>query len=280
MIVVVGASLAGLAAAARLARAGHEVVLCDSAPVPAAGAGVATEPGGTVLTLPAAWRDLFRKTGRSLDAELARTGLVLAPAPARPFVLSDGSRLALPTDRGEQWSVLAPRFGQATAAAWRDLLDELDGAWQVLRRLGLETEFEGRLTSAQRAVLRPRTSLAGLAERVPPLADVVLDVAARLGQDPARLPGWHAARLAVERTFGRWHVQDARGVPQPAGVLAGLLVERLQARGVNLRSGVEALSIRPEPGVGHRVATTAGDLAAEAVVSAVDPFTHADLTRE
>ncbi|WP_428533680.1 FAD-dependent oxidoreductase [Propionicimonas sp.] len=280
MIVVVGAGLAGLAAAARLARAGHEVVVCDNAPVPGTGIGVATEPGGTVLTLPAAWRDLFRKTGRSLDAELGRAGLELVPAPPRSFTLSDGSALALPTDRGAQWAVLAPRFGQDTAAAWRDLLDELDGTWQVLRRLGLEAEFDGRLTAADRAVLAPRTSIARLAGRVPPLADLVLEVAARLGQDPARLPGWHATRLSVERVFGRWQLVDTRGVPQPAAALVGLLVERLGARGAEVRSGVEVLSIRVDPHGGHRLTTTAGDLVAETVVSAVDPFTHADLTRE
>lgn len=279
MIVVVGAGLAGLAAAARLARVGHQVVLYERTAAAGDGPAVSGEPDGEVITLPAAWRDVFRKTGRTLDAELGRLGLSLAPAPPRSHRLADGTRLDLPSDRAAQWVTLTDAFGPATAAAWRDLLDDLDGSWQVLRRLGLEAEFSGRLGSAERAALRPRQSIAGLAGQVPELAEVVLDVAARLGQDPSRLPGWHAARLAVERTFGRWRVVDAGGVPRPARLLAGLLAARAAERGVDVRTGVEVTAIHPDR-ASVRVATTAGEVAATAVVSSVDPFTHADLTRE
>lgn len=280
MIAVVGSGLAGLAAAARLARAGHEVVLFERQPLLGATITVASEPGGTVLSLPAAWRDLFRKSGRTLEAELARAGLGIAPAPPREYHLADGSVLALPSDRGEQWAVLAAGFGEATAVAWRDLLDELDDVWLVLRRLGLEAEFSGRLDVAERAALRPRESLAALATRVPALAEVVLDIAARLGQDPRRLPGWHAARLAVERTFGRWQLVDADGSAQPAYALLPLLADRLSARGVDARTDTEVLAIRPAEGGGHELRTTAGTVRARAVISTVDPFTHADLTSE
>ncbi len=280
MIAVVGSGPAGLAAAARLARAGHEVVLFERETGLGRGVPVSSEPGGTVLCLPAAWRDLFRKSGRVLDAELSRAGLTLAPAPAREYHLADGSVLALPSDRGEQWTVLRATYGEPTAAAWRDLLDELHDAWLALRRLGLEAEFTGRLDAAQRAVLRPRESLADLAERVPALAEVVLDVAARLGQDPGRLPGWHAARLAVERTFGRWQLVDAGGSAHPADALVPLLAERASARGVDVRTGTEVVAIRPAEGGGHELHTTSGTVRAEVVISTVDPFTHADLTHE
>lgn len=279
MIAVVGSGLAGMAAAARLARVGHDVAVFEAAAAPGAGIDLASEPDGAVVTLPAAWRDLFRKSGRSLDAELGARGLELVPAPARTYRLSDGAAFDLPTDRGEQWRALGSTFGEPVAVAWRDLLDGLDHAWQVLRRLGLEAEFPGRLTAADRAVLRPRESLAALADRVPALADVVLDIAARLGQDPGRLPGWHAARLAVERSFGRWRVVDATGAPRPASVLVALVADRVAARGVTVRTAVEVHSIRPDRG-GHRLETTAGPEVAEAVISTVDPHTHADLTSE
>ncbi len=279
MIAVVGSGLAGMAAAARLARAGHQVVVFEAAEAPGAGIDLASEPDGTVVALPAAWRDLFRKSGRILDAELSARGLELVPAPPRAYRLSDGAEFGLPSDRGEQWRVIGSTFGESAAMAWRDLLDALDDAWQVLRRLGLEAEFSGRLTASDRAALRPRESLAALADRVPALADVVLDVAARLGQDPGRLPGWHAARLAVERSFGRWRVVDATGSARPASLLVDLLVDRLAARGVPVHTGVAVHSIRPDHG-GHRLETTAGTHVAEAVVSTVDPHTHADLTGE
>jgi len=282
LIAVVGGGLAGLAAAARLAKVGHDVVVLEREPELGAGLDVAGEPDETVLTLPAAWRDLFRKSGRTLDAELDRRGLQLLPAPARSHRFADGSSLVLPTDRGEQWTVLGETFGEPAAIAWRDLLDRLDATWQVLRALGMEAEFTGRelLTPDARAVLRPRESIARLAAGLPAaqLTELVLDVAARLGQDPRRLPGWHAVRLSVERTFGRWQVIDAGGAAQPARVLVGLLVERLATRGVRVNTGVEAIRIRKGTD-GPSIETTDGRLDVTAVISTLNPIDHADLTR-
>lgn len=283
MIAVVGGGLAGLAAAARLARVGHEVAVLERDAGLGTGIDVAGEPDDSVITLPAAWRDLFRKSGRTLDAELDRRGLELRAAPPREHRFADGSSLALPTDRGEQWTTLRDSFGEPAAIAWRDLLDDLDGTWQVLRRLGLESEFTGReqLTPAVRALLRPRESLARLAAGLPAaqLTELVLDVAARLGQDPRRLPGWHAVRLAVERTFGRWQVTDAAGVAQPAAVLVGMLVERLATRGVRVHTGVEVVSIRKGP-AGPLVVMTEGGLDVAAAISTLSPIGHADVTRD
>lgn len=283
MIGVVGGGLAGLAAAARLAKAGHQVRVLEAAPELGADIEVSGEPDPTVITLPAAWRDLFRKSGRTLDAELARNGLELVPAPPRRYHFADGSVLDLPTDRGEQWATITDAFGEPAARAWRDLLDRLDATWQVLRRLGLEAEFTGpeQLTREVRAVLRPRESLDRLAAGLPvaQLTELVLDVAARLGQDPRQLPGWHAVRLSVERTFGRWQVVSSDGTPQPAGVLVRLLVERLAARGVEVDTGVEVVSIR-RGGSGPVVDTTAGRFQFAAVISTLGPTAHAELTRE
>lgn len=277
MIAIIGAGLAGLAAAARLARVGHQVIVLER-DEPDLGAGwFGAEPD--VITLPATWRDLFVKSGRKLDAELDRRGLELVPAPPRRHQLSDGATLDLPTDRGAQWTYLVDRFDEPTAQAWRDLLDQLDDRWLSLRQLGLEAEFSGKLTAAQRAVLRPRQSLAALAEEVPALSEVILQVAAELGQEPRRLPGWHAARLAVARNFGRWHLRDAQGRLAPATTLTELLLERLHTRGVELRTDTEVDSIRPR-GAELRIQTSSGVLAAETVISTVDPFSHADLTRE
>ena len=85
------------------------------------------------VELPAAWRDLFRKSGRILDAALGEAGLSLVPAP--PAVLSDG--VALPDDRGAQYAALSAAYGSRTADDWRDLVDGLDAVWQVVRRAGL-----------------------------------------------------------------------------------------------------------------------------------------------
>jgi len=296
LIGIVGSGLAGLAAAARLSREGHQVVVFDPGAsfepgvdglgqsggwAQAAGIEVASEPDHDVFTLPAAWRDLFYKSGRTLDAELAKRGLGLAPAPAREYRFSNGATLALPSDRGEQWTVLGEALGEPAAVAWRDLLDHLDDVWQVQRRLGLEAEFTGleQLTAEVREVLRPRESLARLAGRLPTaeLSEMVLDVAARLGQDPRRLPGWHAARLSVERTFGRWRLVDGAGAPQPANRLVELLLERVAGCGVEIRT--EAVSAIRRDARGLRCDTAFGSTYLNAVISTLDPAAQVDLTQ-
>ena len=129
LVAVVGGGLAGLAAAARLAKMGHRVRLHEASTVlggtwaPYALAGstgadgellVDDAPGA--LTFPAPWRDLFRKSGRPLEAELARTGYGLVPAPAPTYRFADGSELVLPSDRGQQHEALLRAYGPGPTA--------------------------------------------------------------------------------------------------------------------------------------------------------------------
>ena len=120
-IAVIGGSLAGLAAAARLAKQRHRVVLFEAGDTLG---GRWAQPGvlPPVITLPAPWRDLFRKSGRPFDAELARTGHALVPAPPAVHHFADGGTLTLPTDRGDQWAALtaawAVRPPPAGATCW------------------------------------------------------------------------------------------------------------------------------------------------------------------
>ena len=68
-VVVVGAGLGGLAAAARLAALGHAVTVCEQAPGVGGKLGVferdgfVFDTGPSLLTLPAVYRDLFLATG-------------------------------------------------------------------------------------------------------------------------------------------------------------------------------------------------------------------------
>ncbi len=112
-VVVIGGGLAGLAAAARLAKNGHPVELFERSSS-LGGLWAATEfrPGvlvdraPAVLGFPAPWRDLFRKSGRPLEAELTRMGYALEPAGPPVYHFADGSELRLPTDRGEAFEAL------------------------------------------------------------------------------------------------------------------------------------------------------------------------------
>jgi UDP-galactopyranose mutase len=108
-VVVIGGGLAGLAAAARLAKAGHQVELYERsetlggtwAPYRLASSAMA-DNAPSIIGFPAPWRDLFRKSGRPLEAELARMGYVLEPAQPAEMIFADGTDLTLPTDRGGQ----------------------------------------------------------------------------------------------------------------------------------------------------------------------------------
>ena len=268
-VVVVGASLGGLAAAVRLARVGHHVVVIDELSEPS----LEEWQSRPIVALPAAWRDLFRKSGRILDAALAVAGYELVPAPSTRHEFADGSTLDLPTDRGEQYAAVARLAGDDAAMAWRDLLDAADETWQLVRRAGLETEVDLAEFRTHRFLTDPRT-IASEAERLPDarLCALVRSVAHRLGSAPDETPYWLLSRPSVERTFGLWSI-TRDGIPQPAETLTALLHGRAADRGVELRWSVTATAITDEG-----VVTTGGDIAAAAVISAVGHTSHSELT--
>ncbi|QGF24220.1 FAD-dependent oxidoreductase [Raineyella fluvialis] len=240
-VVIVGGSLAGMAAAARLAKRGHRVTLVRRTPRLAAEwrPDGPTRPGllPEVLTLPAPWRDLFKKSGRILPAELARAGLDLVPAAPARHIFTDGEELLLGGDRGQQFHQLAATHGTAVAESWRDLVDSLEPLWHLVRTLGLETSLvSGRQVRPHRRALRWGLSVADLAAAQPhPHLRALVEAAAwRRGHDPARTPAFVAALLNVERTFGRWTVVDAEGRPAGSERLLDLLEARLAGRGVDV----------------------------------------------
>lgn len=288
-VVVVGGGLAGMAAAARLAKAGHTVELLEASETlggswaPRLDNGVWVDDAPGVLGFPAPWRDLFRKSGRPLEAELARMGYSLQPAPAPLYAFADGSRLRLPTDRGEQYETIAETYGTAVAGRWRDLVDGLDTVWQAVRPLGLEAELRGRDQLRQaRRVLRPRLTLDGLADQVgePHLKAVIASIAYRLGSTPGRTPAWCGVEASINRTFGRWTVQaePGSGGAGRSSVLVDALATRLEQRQVRVHLGrpVTALDVRDGRVLG--VATANGRIPAAAIICTANPWhTYADL---
>lgn len=222
-ITVLGGTLAGMAVAARLAKAGHEVILVHDSDR------LGPDDLPDEFAFPAPWRDLFTKSGRPLAAELARTGHELTPAPGRR--LPDG--LELPAERGAQWTTLSEAYGPKVAERWRDLLDSLDDVWQARRPLGLEQEFDPDRFRAARKDLWWGRTVADVARKFhhPVLSEVIRSAAE---DEPHRSPADEAMWLAVERRFGRWRITDAEGRPAPARVLVDALAERLRTRGVTI----------------------------------------------
>jgi UDP-galactopyranose mutase len=287
-IVVIGGGLAGLAAAARLAKAGYQVELYERsetlggtwAPHQLEG-GVTVDEAPSILGFPAPWRDLFRKSGRPLEAELARMGYALAPAGPPKMIFADGAELILPSDRGGQYAALAEAYGRSVAERWQRLLDRLDEVWQTLRGLGLEAELRSRRQlhrRARRNLLGRRMSLADLATSIDHkhLGAVIRSVAYRSGSLPEQTPAFVAVELSTARRFGRWEVQP---LDSNSGLDVGrssILVEALAARlalrkvRVHLACSIERITVRN--GQVAAVATSDGDHAAAAVIATCDPW--------
>lgn len=266
-VVVVGAGFGGIAASVRLAKLRHEVTLLEADDV----------VGGRLrrrrhdelewdrhpetFTLPAVLRDLFRKSGRPLDAELDLEHVV----PGRRHVFSDLTRLDLPMgSRSEQTRAVDDAL-DGGGDGWTAWVDSMAPTWEVLRQRVLERPFAGRrdLDRAQLRTLRPRRVVRTAARRGfedHRLRNVLLDDVRAQGQPTRSTPAFVLVRHYVERSFGRWRVDG--GMP----ALLAALDRRLEQRRVDLRLGVRAHDVEVGGGRVRGVATDGGTLAADIVV--------------
>ncbi|HET9777808.1 MAG TPA: FAD-dependent oxidoreductase [Propionibacteriaceae bacterium] len=287
-VVVIGGGVAGLAAAARLAKVGHRVELYEGsetlggtwAPYRLAN-GVMVDDAPSIIGFPAPWRDLFRKSGRPLEAELARMGYALGPARPATMIFADGAELTLPTDRGGQYATLAAAYGSSVAERWRALLDRLDLVWQTLRGLGIEAELRSRRQlnrSVRRTLFGHRMTLADLATSIDHdhLSALIRSIAYRSGSVPEQTPAFAAVELSLQRTFGRWQVlpldTDSRLDVGRSSVLVEALAARLELRKVRVHLGCPVESIELRGGHVTAVVTSDGDRPAASVIATCDPW--------
>lgn len=275
LVAVVGSGLAGVAAAARLQALGAGVVVIEqSGEHP--GIDPSNEPDGRTFWGRHAWNRLFTDIGGDLGDAVAADGLHVEPAPPTRHATVDGE-LELSTAADAQVSEVAEALGPDAAQSWDALLVALDRTTDLVTAICARLAHQATgLSLAERRALQVGRTTAGLAATLPhpALADIVLEIPAWLGQDPRRLPAWHAHRLA-QAARGRWLlVRDDEA--QPASRLVDILRRQLHDGGAQFHFGEEVTAIRTGP----RLHTTAGTLTADAVISTVNPFTHADLTRE
>src|SRR6478609_1479631 len=266
-VVVIGGGFGGLASALRLAKLGHAVTLVEErtpggALVPVTSDGFTWDTVGHTL-LPAVVRDLFRKTGRPLEKELELVPLDCG----REHWFDDGSALVLQVGRAAQlaaFDTLGPGLGQS----WLDHVGAYAEDWEALRRGYLEVPWEPgdlprevatRLDSRETLQKRLRRSLRDPRARLVAAYPFVVD-----GHDPRDVPAWAGLTAYVEQRFGAWAVAGG------TGVLLESLVRRLGTRGVDVVPS-RATDVVVRGGRAVAVATTEGELAADAVVCAVDP---------
>ncbi|AZM62770.1 MULTISPECIES: phytoene desaturase family protein [unclassified Streptomyces] len=284
-IAVIGAGMGAMAAAARLAVAGHRVVVHERTETYGGALrrvewdGFSFDTGPGLLPLPAVYRDLFVKTGKEpLEAcvELVQVD------PSAHHVFADGSRVPLPgASRAGIVSALEESFGPAAARRWGAFLVRAREAWDRARRPLLEeplwpnwqvlAEREPYPAVPHKRVLRTRTA-GTLAEvgawelRDPRLTALLESYALAHGLDPRATPASAAVLPYMEHAFGTWYVRG--GMRE----LARAVYERCLARRVEFRFGTEVTGVLEKDGRAAGLECADGTVTeADLVVAGVAP---------
>ncbi|OHV40622.1 MULTISPECIES: phytoene desaturase family protein [Pseudofrankia] len=280
-IVVVGAGVGGLAAAARLAAAGHVVTVCEQSSQIGGKLGwysrdgFSFDTGPSLLTMPEVFEELFTATGGPPPAGLEFRRL----DPIAAYRFADGSGFAaragddefraelddaLLPGAGEQWA----RFDAHAARVWEITRDTFLGQPMSAGRLA---RLAGRHPAGITAVAAGWT-LRGLAARH--LTDERLRMFAEryatyTGSDPRRAPAALAVIAHVERRYGGWYL--------PGGLfrLGEAIAERAAERRARIRVDAPVVTITREPGgrVDGVMLADGGRLPADVVVANADAAT-------
>ncbi|MCW2605619.1 MAG: UDP-galactopyranose mutase [Frankiales bacterium] len=283
-VVVVGAGMGGLAAAARLAAQGHAVTVCEAAATVGGKLGVverdgfAFDTGPSLVTLPHVFRDLFDATGGWPG------GLELTPLePLARYRFADGSGFDAHSDLDAHCAALE-RWSPGAGEDWRAFAARAARVWEASRGPFLESALTPRGLAAlavrrprDLGVIAPHRSLRDLGRRHlrdPRLRTVLDRYATYTGSDPRRAPAALASVPYVEQAYGGWYV--------PGGLrrLGDAVLDRAVERGTDVRTSTRVLRITTSGGRVDGVETEHGRLPADVVVANADAaHVYRDLVR-
>jgi phytoene desaturase len=289
-VAVIGAGVGGLAAAARLAAAGHDVAVYERHHTVGGKLGLAELPtpagvfrfdtGPSLLTLPHLLTELFTETGGPPNPPLELTEL----DPVARYRFADGTTLdagADPDDfrralddvlgggAGSQWAAFARRAERIWAATYGPVLSSTVDARTL-------TRYAARLNDLR--AVAPWRTLRGLVRHHvddPRLRMLCERYATYTGSDPRLAPAALAAVPHAERAFGGWYVRG--GLRRIADALAGRCAEL----GVAVRTNAEVVRIAVRGGRAAGLVLTGGEyVSAGAVVANADAeHVYTDLLR-
>ncbi len=270
-VVVIGGGFGGMAAAARLAKLGHDVTLLErSASLGGALStveldGFTWDAGPTSTLLPAVIRDLFRKSGRPLEREVDLQPL----DPVREHRFEDGTSLRLPGGSRAAQLAAVDDLGPGLGQQWVDHVASYGEVWELLRKEWFERPFDADVAPREltdllgrRESLDKRLRRAFRDERLRLVAGHRLVMDGHVLRDA---PVFAGIDIYLEQRFGAWTV------PGGLAALGTSMADRLALRGVTVRAGTEALDLVLDGGRVAAVRTADGDVSADHVVVAIDP---------
>ncbi|MDO3640264.1 phytoene desaturase family protein, partial [Mycolicibacterium arseniciresistens] len=272
-IVVVGAGLGGLAAAARLAAAGHRVTVFESAPAVGGKLGVVSRDGFTfdtgpsLLTVPGVLEQLFADTGGPADLPLTRVD------PACAYTFADGATLVLPHGAADVPAAFDDALGAGAGEHWRRLHERSRRLWElvgepVLRRpISIPALARMSARPADLRAVAPWRTIDGLGRRMlpdPRMRMWLNRYATYSGSDPRRTPAVLGVTAFVEQEFGAWYV--------PGGLrrIVDAVEKRCGDLGVDIRTGTPVDEVLVSGGRACGVRAAGAEVAADAVVSNAD----------
>jgi phytoene desaturase len=274
-IVVIGAGIGGMCAAARLARAGHKVSIYEASD--RAGGKCRTEwigryafdTGPSLLTIPAVFRDFFQRTGQQMGQVVELTSV----DPSFDYRFADSTSVKFTNlSRKKTLESIKDSFGEAAATQWDLALMRAEAMWGVAREPFVESELRSPLSLLKRRnllreirIIAPRATLREFPLSDSHLSKIMDRYATYSGSDPRKAPAVLSTIAFIEEAFGAWHITGG------IGTLSEKIFERCIKVGVeiHLSSPIASIDLDGSRATGITLAT-GEKIAADIVVSNAD----------
>jgi phytoene desaturase len=282
-IIVIGAGIGGMCAAARLARAGHNVSIYEASD--RAGGKCRTEwigryafdTGPSLLTIPAVYRDFFQRTGKHMGQVLELEEV----NPSFDYRFHDGKSVEFTNlSRKKTLEAITQSFGEDASAQWDAVLNRAERMWDVSREPFIESELNSPLSLLKRRnilrdlrIIAPRATLRDFGLTNPYLAKIMDRYATYSGSDPRKAPAVLSTIAFIEEAFGAWHIKGG------IGTLSEHIAERCEKVGVKIHLNSPVSSIDLSNGKATGITLADGqNIDADIVISNADAgFTYNSL---